>query len=168
VKGTFSETSLYEELNLISLQCLSYIRLTKLFIPGMIERAKGGVLNVGSTGSFAPGPFNAVYCAAKSFVLSFSEALAEELSGSGVKVTALCPGGIDTNFRDLSKRKKSLLFPLMKATKVAKAGFNGLMKGKRVVVPGWANRLHVFAVRFLPRSFVTRFNARHFDLKSSS
>ncbi|MCD4735720.1 MAG: SDR family oxidoreductase, partial [Bacteroidales bacterium] len=98
VKGAFYETSWEIEQSLIQLQCLNHTQLTKLFLPAMIKQGKGGILNICSTGSFVPGPYNAVYCAAKSFVLSFSEAIAAEVSGTGVKVTALCPGGTNTNF----------------------------------------------------------------------
>ena len=108
VKGPFSETSWEEEMKLIQLQCLNHIQLTKLFLPEMIKRGMGRILNVGSTGSFVPGPYNAVYCAAKSFALSFSEAIAEEVSGSGVTVTALCPGGTKTSFQDVKNRGRSL------------------------------------------------------------
>jgi short-subunit dehydrogenase len=155
VRGPFSETSWEDELKLISILCLGHIQLTKLFLAGMIKQGKGGILNVGSTGSFVPGPFNAVYCAAKSFVLSFSEALAEEVSGSGITVTALCPGGTNTAFQDREGRKASFLFPIMDASKVAEKGYKGLMKGKRVVVPGAVNKLQVFIPRMLPRKFMS-------------
>jgi len=119
VKGTFSNTSWEDEQSLIQLQCLSYTRLIKLFLPEMIKQGKGGILNIGSTGSFVPGPYNAVYCAAKSFVLSLSEALAEEISDSEVTISALCPGGTDTAFQDMSKVRRSIFFPTMEASQVA-------------------------------------------------
>lgn len=122
----------------------------------MLKRKDGGILNVCSTGSFMPGPYNAIYCAGKSFKLSFSEASAEELAGSGIKVTALCPGGTNTSFQDLNKRKQSFMNPLMDASVVAKRGYNGLMKGKRVVVPGIANKIQVFALCLLPRWVVAK------------
>ncbi|MFC2087563.1 SDR family NAD(P)-dependent oxidoreductase [Bacteroidota bacterium] len=156
IKGGFSETSWEEEQQLIRMQCLSYTGLTKLFLPGMLRQGSGGILNIGSTGSFVPGPYNAVYCAAKSFVLSFSEALARELKGSGVTVTALCPGGTKTDFQDFESRKNSVFFPVMEASKLAEIGYTALMKGKRVVVPGVSNKILVFMVRFIPRNLVTR------------
>jgi short-subunit dehydrogenase len=155
VNGNFSDTSWKEEQNLIRLQCLTHTRLIKLFLPEMIKQGKGGILNVGSTGSFVPGPYNAVYCAAKSFVLSLSEAVAEEVAGSGVTVTALCPGGTRTDFWKGTSRKKSLLFPVMEAAEVAKAGYRGLMKGKRVVIPGKIDSLNIFLTRFLPPKSLT-------------
>ena len=163
VKGAFSETSWEEEEDLIQMQCLVHTKLTKLFLPGMIKLGKGGILNVGSTGSFVPGPYNAVYCAAKSFVLSFSEALAEELKGSGVSVTALCPGGTKTAFQDFSKRKESLLFPILEPSKVAKTGYKALIKGKRVAVPGLSNKLQVLLIRFIPRKLITKLTEKMID-----
>jgi len=156
VKGSFSNTSWEEEQSLIQLQCLNYTRLIKLFLPAMIKQGKGGILNIGSTGSFVPGPYNAVYCAAKSFVLSLSEALAEEISDSEVTISALCPGGTDTAFQDMSKVRKSIFFPTMEASRVARIGYNGLMKGKRVIIPGLRNKIQVFLTRFLPRNLVTK------------
>jgi len=156
VKGAFSETSWEDEQKMIQLQCITYSQLTKLFLPGMLERGMGRILNICSTGSFVPGPYNAVYCAAKSFVLSFSEALSEEVRGTGVTVTALCPGGTKTAFQDFTKRRKSFFFPVMDASMVAKIGYEALMKGKRVVIPGMANKMQVFLIRFIPRNLVTR------------
>jgi len=160
VKSAFSETIWENEQKLIQLQCLNHTHLTKLFLPGILKRGKGGILNVGSTGSFVPGPYNAVYCAAKSFVLSFSEALAEEVSGSGVTVTALCPGGTKTAFQDFSKRRKSIFFPTMKASRVAEAGYKALMQNKRVVIPGMANKIQVFLMRFIPGNLVSKLAAK--------
>jgi len=156
VKGAFSETSWEEEEKLIQLQCLNHTHFTKQFLPDMIKKGKGGILNVASTGSFVPGPYNAIYCAIKSFVLSFSEALAEEVSGSGITITALCPGGTYTNFQDFSKRKKSFVFPIMEASKVAEIGYKALMKGKRIAIPGMANKIQVFFMRFIPRNLVSK------------
>ncbi len=159
IQGPFSETLWESEQKLILLQCLSHIRLTKLFLPGMLERGKGGILNIGSTGSFVPGPYNAVYCAVKSFVLSFSEAIAQEVSGSGVHVTALCPGGTNTTFQDLNKRRRSFFFPVMDPARIAENGYHALMNGKRLVVPGMANKMQVFMVRFIPRKISARISA---------
>jgi short-subunit dehydrogenase len=156
VKGAFHDTDWDAEHKLIQLQCLNHTRLTKLFLPEMLKRGSGGILNVASTGSFVPGPYNAIYCAAKSFVLSLSEALAGEVAGSGVAVTALCPGGTYTGFQDFSKRKKSILFPVMTASRVAAAGYHAMMRGKSVVIPGAANKLQVFMMRFIPRHLVVK------------
>jgi len=156
IKGAFSGTSLEEEQKLIQLQCITHTQLTKLFLPEILEIKTGGILNIGSTGSFVPGPYNAIYCACKSFVLSFSEALSEELSGTGITVTALCPGGTNTKFQEYNSNKKSLLSPIMKASKVAQIGYNALMKGKRVAIPGFMNKLQVMLVRFFPRKLIVK------------
>ena len=156
VKGAFVETLWEKEHELVQLQCLNHTKITKLLLPQMCKSKKGGILNICSTGSFVPGPNNAIYCAAKSFVLSFSEAIAEEVAEFGIAVTALCPSGTKTNFQNFDDRKESVLFPIMKASEVAKIGYNSLMKGKRVVVPGMSNKLQVFLVRFLPRKLVVK------------
>jgi short-subunit dehydrogenase len=134
------------------------IQRDKLFLPGTLRRGLGRILNVGSTGSFAPGPLNAVYCATKAYVLSFSEAIAEELEGTGVTVTALCPGATRTDFiakagmQDVNLFQGSILDPHT----VAEAGYRALMAGRRVVVPGLNNPLLVLLIRLLPRRMVTR------------
>lgn len=156
VKGPFSNTSWEEEQKLIQIQCVTHTQLTKLFLPGIIKQGRGGILNIGSSGSFVPGPYNAVYCAAKSFVLSFSEALAEEVTGSGITVTALCPGGTRTAFQSFENRNKSILFPLLEPTRVAKTGYDALMKGKRVAIPGLVYKLQILLLRFVPRSVISR------------
>ncbi|MBN1597219.1 MAG: SDR family oxidoreductase [Bacteroidales bacterium] len=156
VKGNFTETSWKEEQKLIQLQCITHTKLTKLLIPDMLKTGKGGILNIASTGSFVSGPYNAVYCAVKSFVLSFSEAVAQELSGTGVSVTALCPGGTKTAFQQYDKKKRSLLFPLMSASDVAKAGYKALMSGKRLAVPGMMNKIQTTLIQYLPRKLATR------------
>ncbi len=159
VKGFFTSTDWDTEARLIQIQCLSHTLLTKLLLPGMINEGEGGILNVGSTGSFVTAPYHAIYCASKAFVLSFSEALAEELKGTGVKVTALCPGGTDTEFYRKIKRKASNLLPLLEPSKVAREGYDALMQGRFIAVPGAVNKLQVTAARFLPRWFITRLAA---------
>jgi len=156
IQGPFSQTSWKKEQELIQLQCINHTKLVKLFLPEMLKMKAGGILNVCSTGSFLPGPYNAIYCASKGFILSFSEALAEELTSSVIKVTALCPGGINTSFQDLNKRKHSFFNPLMDAAVVAKSGYNALMQGKRVTVPGITNKMQVFALRFFSRRSVAK------------
>jgi len=160
VKGSFSDNSWDDEQKLIQLQCISHTELTKLLLPNMLKKGKGGILNVGSTGSFVPGPYNAIYCATKSFVLSFSEALAEELSGTGITVTALCPGGTTTAFQQLNHHRNSFLFPIMKASVVAQAGYKALMKGKRLAIPGLTNKFQVMLIRFIPRKLVTKLTSK--------
>jgi short-subunit dehydrogenase len=124
----------------------------------MIERRRGGIFNVGSTAGFQPGPNMAVYYATKAFVLSFTEALAEELVGSGVTVTCLAPGATATGFRPAAHMEDALLFRLgtMDATAVATFGYRGFRRGRVIVIPGLKNKLGAFAVRLAPRLFVRK------------
>jgi len=134
-------------------------QLTRLLLPGMLERRRGRILNVASTAGFVPGPFMAVYYASKAYVISFSEALAEELRGSGVTVTVLCPGPTRTEFQTVARMDSARLFRLpgvMDAEPVARAAYAGLMGGKRMVVPGLMNRALPFVIRFSPRGMVAR------------
>jgi short-subunit dehydrogenase len=110
VYGPFTETPLFEKLAMIDLHVRSLTHLTKRFLPGMLERKQGRILNVASTAAFQPGPFMAVYYATKSYVLSFTEALANELRGTGIQVTALCPGRQNTKFTQRSNLQSSKLF----------------------------------------------------------
>jgi short-subunit dehydrogenase len=122
----------------------------------MLARRSGRILNVGSTGSFGPSPFMASYVASKAYVLSFSEGLAEELRGTGVTVTALCPGVTPTGFQERAQVGNMLLlrFGVVSADKVAAAGYKALMRGKRRVVPGFANQLIVFGMGLTPHSIL--------------
>ncbi len=156
--GLFAETNLEKELELIRLNISALTHLAKLFLPGMLARKSGKIMNVASTAAFQPGPLMAVYYASKSYVLSFSEALATELSGTGVSVTALCPGPTESEFQKTAGIHENLLLfklTMMKARKVAEIGYAGLMKGKRIVIPGFLNRLLPFGVRIAPRGLVT-------------
>ena len=156
IKGSFSDTFWEKEHDLIQLECINHIKLIKLFLPEMLKNHEGGILNVCSTGSFMPGPYNAIYCASKSFMLSFTEAIAEELINTRIRVTALCPGGTNTTFQDLNNRINTIFNPLLDPSLVAKIGYNAFMKGKRVVVPGMTNKMQVFALRLLPRKIITK------------
>lgn len=156
--GPFSETDLHKELQMIQLNIVSLTYLTKLLLPGMLRRKYGKILNVGSTGSFVPGPLNAVYCATKAYVLSFSEAIAEELKETDVTVTTLCPGATKTEFAQRANIEDLKLFQgnLMDAERVAKVGYNALMQGKTSVIAGWANKLTVFSLRFTSRNMAAK------------
>lgn len=158
VYGSFSETDLNKELQMINVNIVSLTHLTKLFLPGMIERNNGKILNVGSTGSFAPGVFNAVYCASKAYVLSFSEAIAEELKGTKVSVTTLCPGATKTEFAQRANMGDIKIFQgkLMEAKEVAQIGYNALMNDKRTKIAGCTNNLTIFSLRFTPRNMVAK------------
>jgi uncharacterized protein len=157
--GNFAETPLDKELNMIQLNVVALTQLTKLLLPPMIARGAGRVLNVASTAAFQPGPLMAVYYATKAYVLSFSEAIAEELRTTGVTVTALCPGPTKTGFQAGAAMEQSKLVrgkEIMDSKTVARVGFTALMKGKRVVIPGTMNKVMAQSVRFLPRSTVAR------------
>jgi short-subunit dehydrogenase len=158
VYGPFAETSLEKELEMIRVNVIAVTELTKRLLPAMLGRRHGRILNVASTAAFQPGPLMAVYYATKAYVLSFSEALADEVAGSGVTVTALCPGPTVTEFAKRTGVGESRLFhsPLvLDARTVALAGYRGMLSGKRVVVPGFGNWLFAQAVRLTPRRLVT-------------
>jgi len=157
--GPFAETDLAQELEELQLNAVTLTQLTKRFLPGMLARRRGGVLNVASTAGFQPGPLMAVYYATKAYVLSFSEALAEELRGSGVTVTALCPGPTRSGFQVRAAMEDSGLFKFLKvmdATAVARAGYDGFRNGKRIVIPGLLNKLGTQSIRLTPRALATR------------
>jgi short-subunit dehydrogenase len=159
VYGPFLKTPLDEELGMLQLNMTALVVLTKLYLPGMVASRNGKILNVASTAAFQPGPLMALYYATKAFVLSFSEAIGSELEGTGVTVTALCPGPTATGFQARTKLEKSRLFTSLKvmdARTVAEAGYRGLMAGKPVVIPGLMNKLIAQSVRFTPRSMVTK------------
>jgi short-subunit dehydrogenase len=158
VYGFFAETSLEKEMEMIQVNIAALTRLTKIFLPGMIARRRGRILNVASTAAFQPGPLMAVYYATKAYVLSFSEALSNETDGTGVTVTALCPGPTITGFQKQAGLEKTNLFnsPLvMSAAGAARAGYNGMKKGRRVVVAGFGNALLVQGTRLAPRRLST-------------
>jgi short-subunit dehydrogenase len=156
--GPFAENDWPEELSMVQLNVVALTHLTKLFLPGMIERGFGRILNVGSTGSFAPVPLMAAYGATKAYVLSFSEALGEELTGTGVTVTALCPGVTRTGFQARAnvENLRMVKGDSMSARQVAKIGYKALMRGQAVVVPGLMNQLMTLAIRITPRSLIRR------------
>jgi uncharacterized protein len=131
--------------------------LTHRLLPGMLARRRGKVLNVASTAAFLPGPLMATYYATKAYVLSLSEALNSELAGTGVTVTALCPGPTSTGFQSRAQMEESRLVrgrEIMDATTVAQAAYTGLMRGRPVIVPGASNWIVTLMPRFLPRRIV--------------
>ena len=157
--GLFAETDLESELGLLQVNVVALTHLTKLFLPGMIARRRGYVMNVASTAAFQPGPLMAVYYASKAYVLSFSEALANECEGTGVVVSALCPGPTETGFvAAVPGMGESKLFDraVMDARTVAEAGSRGMFDGKAVVIPGLRNNLLARSIGFFPRGLVTR------------
>lgn len=152
--GDFAAACLQKNLEMINLNISALTKLTHHCLQDMMKAKHGRILNVASTAAFMPGPGMAVYYASKAYVLSFSEALAREVKGNGITVTTLCPGPTDTNFFIAAGLRNSFLnsiFPKTSAEKVAKAGYNGMIKGKHLVVPGLMNKLVISAPRFLPR-----------------
>ena len=158
VFGLFNETELRVELEVLQVNVVALTALTKLFLKGMVERRTGRILNLASTASFVPGPLMAVYYASKSYVLSFSEALANELRSTGVTVTALAPGPTRTGFQKRGELEDSRLFQgqVADAASVALAGYRCLMAGKTLVIPGFTNKLVPWIARISPRGAVTR------------
>jgi short-subunit dehydrogenase len=150
---------------LMQVNIVALTLLTRRLLPGMLVRRQGRILNVASTAAFQPGPYMAIYYASKAYVLNFTEAIAEELTGSGVTATALCPGPTTTGFQERAKLGGVPLFTRSILASgdpqaVAEAGYRGMMAGKRVVVPGFRNQVHVFATRFLPRKTLAQIVSR--------
>jgi hypothetical protein len=162
--GRFTETETASDEMQLSVNVLALTRLTKAFLPGMVSRRRGRVLNLASTAAFQPGPFMAIYYATKAYVLSFSEALSEEVRGTGVTVTALAPGAVRTAFFDVAKvdsNSRLVRSPgTLDADVVAQAGYDAMMRGRSLVIPGFANRLGMESLRIAPRRLVTRVVAR--------
>src|SRR5208282_1234238 len=158
VAGKFSETDLSTELRMIQVNIVALTELTKLFLKDMVRRREGRIMNVASTAAFQPGPLMGVYYATKAYVLSFSEALANEVAGSGVVVSCFCPGATDTGFQKRAGMENSRLFKkigAMNVETVARDGYRGLMSGKTLVISGAQNWLVAESVRFAPRKLVT-------------
>lgn len=158
--GAFLELDLGLELQQIGLNVVTLTELCKLFGRDLAARGEGGILNVASTAAFQAGPRMAVYYASKAYVLHFSEALAEELAGAGVQVTALCPGPTRTGFHDRARMQRARLLRrerlVMDAAEVAEEGVRRHLAGDVVVVPGLANRVGVVLARLAPRRLVRR------------
>ncbi len=160
--GPFADSDLEECLRQIQLNVTALTHLTRLFLPAMLERHSGRILNVASTAAFQPGPLMAVYYATKAYVLFFSEAIANELKESGVTVTCLCPGVTATGFHKRANATaiNLLRFGAMDALTVAEDGYRGLMSDKPVVIAGFKNWLVSQSVRFAPRQAVIGFVRR--------
>lgn len=152
--GKFIETDLERDVEMIDVNITTLTVLTKLFAQKMAAQKNGKILNVASTAAFLPGPLMAVYYASKAYVLSFSQAIANELNGTGVTVTALCPGPTATGFEKAANLGASNLFKgkLPTAKVVAEAGLTALFTGKTTIVQGAKNKVMVFLLRLVPRS----------------
>ena len=158
LRGRFAELDAARQRKMIDLNVTSLTELCRAVAPGMIERKSGAILNVASTAAFQPGPNMAVYFATKAYVLSFSEALHEELKLHGIRVSALCPGPTKTEFGEVAGFGKNGSFDRLSAdaASVVRAGLNGLDRKRAVVVPGWINKVGASSTRFVPRPVVRK------------
>lgn len=156
--GYFHERNWAVDEKMMHLNIVALTALTRFFLPSMVERKRGKVLNVSSTASFSPGPFQAVYFATKAYVTSLSQALAEELRGTGVTVTTLCPSATKTEFADTADMSNSRLFKnSVSAYPVAEKGYKAMEKGKLVeITEGTTKFLINFAMPFLPRKTILK------------
>ncbi|HHQ47689.1 MAG TPA: SDR family oxidoreductase, partial [Acidobacteria bacterium] len=161
--GPFVDNDLEEEMMEIDVNVRALTELTKRFLPGMVRRGRGRILNVASTAAFQPGPGMAVYFATKAYVLSLSEAVAYELRGTGVTVTALCPGGTSSEFHARADMEHSRFVRPEKwptSEEVARYGYRAMMRGIPVAIHGTANRVGAWSVRLFPRRWVTALTAK--------
>jgi short-subunit dehydrogenase len=165
-RGNFWEIPLENDLSMLRVNIGAMLRLTKLFVPDMLRRGSGRILNTASVASFEPGPTLAVYHATKAFVLSLSEALATELKDSGITVTALCPGPTDTDFfpkADMVDTRAFQQAVVMGPQKVAEIGYEATMRGERVIVAGTVNKLLVFSRHLMPESAQAKMNEKMYE-----
>ncbi len=157
IQGPFAQLDLQKaELDLIQVNITSLIELTRRFLEPMLARREGRILNVASTAAYQPGPYMALYYASKSFVLSFTAALAIELNGSGVTATALCPGLTRSQFHSRARLHRPQNFLMMSAEEVAAIGYDALMRRKPVVIAGWLNRLMCAGSKIMPSLLTAR------------
>jgi short-subunit dehydrogenase len=157
--GLFAESDWTKQEKMINLNITSLSHFTRLFLPDMIKRKSGKIMNVASTAAFQPGPTMAVYFATKAFVLSFSEAINNEVSENGITVTALCPGATESGFQEAAAMEGSKLFTgrkLPSSRQVAEYGYKAMMKGKAVAIHGLMNAIMANSVRFAPRSVIVK------------
>jgi hypothetical protein len=154
--GPFAESLLEREVEMIDVNIRALMQLTRLFLPEMVARKRGCILNIASVAGFVPGPYMAAYYASKAFVLSFTEALSEELRGSGVTATASCPGPTASEFGAVARSKDSNLFQrhVADAASVARHAYQAMLAGKVVAIPGFSNKLIAQAVRVGPRAVI--------------
>lgn len=154
----FHQSDIDKATEMINLNVQSLTILTRLYLEVMVKRKSGKIMQLASTASFQPGPFMAVYYATKHYVLAFSEAISEELKGTGVTMTALCPGPTASGFQNAADLRESKLVKgkkLPSSNEVANYGYKAMMKGKRVAIHGFQNKMMAFSVRFTPRNWVT-------------
>ncbi len=165
-RGKFAELPAGNDEAMVNLNVQAVLRLTKHFLPPMISQGQGRILNTASVAGFEPGPMLAVYHATKAFVLSWTEALAVELEDTGVTVTALCPGATDTDFFPKAGMVDAVAFQkgnLMAPQDVAKAAYQGLMRGTLLVVPGASNKILVAARRVHSGEMQAKLNSKQYE-----
>jgi len=159
IYGSFGHTDWERESDMLNLHIITTTHLTKLVLKGMLERGSGKILNMSSLAAFQPGPMMSLYYASKSYILSFSEAIANELIGTGVTVTALCPGQTDTRFQEVVSEgncpENKISFNMGCADEVANYGYKAMLKGKTVAVPGTFNKFLSKLPRFVSRKMAT-------------
>jgi len=164
--GMFAETDWSKELQMINLNITTLTQFTKLYLQDMVKRRSGKIMNVASTAAFQSGPTMAVYYATKAYVLSFSEAIENEVREKGVTVTALCPGPTESGFQAAAALEESALVKgkkLAAAKEVAGYGYKAMMKGKTVAIHGLMNYIMANSVRFIPRAMVVKVTRRMQD-----
>jgi short-subunit dehydrogenase len=157
--GKFANLDCQSQLNMLQVNIVALTELCSLFLPQMMARRRGGIINLASVAAFQPGPLMAVYYASKAYVLSFSEALANELSDSGLVVTCVCPGPTKTEFDQAAGLKEAKLFKsaaIMQANTVAEMAWQGFVQGKSVVVTGLPNQLLAFSSKVVPRALAAK------------
>jgi uncharacterized protein len=155
--GFFHESDWKKQEQMINLNITTLTYLTRLFLPAMVQKGNGRIMNVASTAAFQPGPTMSVYYATKAYVLHFSEAISNELKNKGVTVTALCPGATESGFQSAAAMEESKLVKgkkLPTSAEVAAYGYKAMMKGKRVAIHGFMNKILANSVRFMPRGVV--------------
>ncbi|MBP2651438.1 MAG: oxidoreductase, family [Firmicutes bacterium] len=153
VYGPLYKTEILDQQKLIQVNLITPTLLTRIFLPDMLKRGIGKILFIGSTGSFMPVAYNTVYGATKAYILSFAEALTQEVNGTGVSVTCLCPGATQTEFASKANMTRTRLFQtgVMDAKFVSRTGYNALMAGKPLVIAGLFNKIQVQAMKLTPR-----------------
>ena len=166
--GFFHEQDWAKNEAMIMVNCVALAALTRLFVPDMIARGGGRILNVASMAGFLPGPLQAIYYATKAFVVSFSEAMGNELRRTGVTVTALCPGPVDTEFIERANLRKAKGFArTVSAAGVAQVGYDAMLAGKPIIVPGIVNKVIVhFLLRITPRGRATKISRKMMEQKA--
>ena len=167
MQGSFADNDVATLLDMLQVNIVTLTHLTRLFLPGMMSRGRGKILNMASIGAFMPGPLMAAYFASKAYVLSLSEALSNELQGTGVTVTALCPGPTRSKFALRARLTDTKAFrgTLMNAADVAQEGFEALMKGKSVAIAGFKHRMQLLPTPLVPRRLLAYFARQYHETR---